>query len=370
MFARIAAAVCISLAGAAAVAAPVAGPVVPLDGHDWRLAPDAKNVGVAEKWCEAPRPEAKQATVPGLIQDVFPGYAGVAWFWRDVVDSGESARRRPLSAAILGSRLSGGRLGQRHARRPSRRAQAKFTLDVTAAVKPGETNRIAVRVLSLFNQPIEGFVRSQTPHGALHLDQFRRDHRFRGDCRRAAGSHGRSFRSRRPENRQDSRRGRGPQRIEQRRAGVHRLRGGPGDQRRGGLCSPSCDQELKPGDNTVQHRDAACQPAAVAAQRSVSLPHDGARYGGGLEIGGRDVHAIRISRFPLRERLFPAQRPPRVLAQRAHRRRRPRHAFACPTIPISCGATCSISRRWDSTASASYRPCRRAINWKCATRSA
>jgi len=50
--------------------------VVSLDGNDWRLATDPKNVGVAEKWFEAPRPEAKDTNVPGMIQIAFPGYAG------------------------------------------------------------------------------------------------------------------------------------------------------------------------------------------------------------------------------------------------------------------------------------------------------
>ena len=165
MFARIAAAVCISLAGAAAVAVPVAGPVIPLDGRDWRLAPDAKNVGIAEKWWEAPRPEAKQATVPGLIQDVFPGYAGVAWFWRDVAvpanpHQGGRYLLRFWEVDYVADVWMNGRHVGRH-----EGAQAKFTLDVTSAAKPGEVNRIAIRVLSIFDRPIEGFVRSQTPHG-------------------------------------------------------------------------------------------------------------------------------------------------------------------------------------------------------------
>ena len=38
---------------------------------------------------------------------------------------------------------------------------------MTAAVKPGAVNRIAVRVLSPFNEPIDGIVRGQTPHGGF-----------------------------------------------------------------------------------------------------------------------------------------------------------------------------------------------------------
>ena len=51
---------CISLAASAVHSAPVADSVVALDGNGWLLAPDPKNVGVAEKWWEAPRPEATQ----------------------------------------------------------------------------------------------------------------------------------------------------------------------------------------------------------------------------------------------------------------------------------------------------------------------
>lgn len=56
--------------------------VVSLDGT-WLLAPDAKNVGRQEKWWEQSRPEAKPTRVPWIIQEIFPGYHGVAWYWRD-----------------------------------------------------------------------------------------------------------------------------------------------------------------------------------------------------------------------------------------------------------------------------------------------
>ena len=32
---------------------------------------------------QRPRPEAKRTKVPWIIQDAFPGYHGVAWYWRD-----------------------------------------------------------------------------------------------------------------------------------------------------------------------------------------------------------------------------------------------------------------------------------------------
>jgi hypothetical protein len=57
-------------------------PVISLDGQ-WLLATDAKNVGQAEKWWTAPRPDAKPTKVPWIIQDAFPGYHGVAWYWKE-----------------------------------------------------------------------------------------------------------------------------------------------------------------------------------------------------------------------------------------------------------------------------------------------
>ena len=64
-------------------ARPTAGTTVTsLDGR-WLLATDAQNVGRGEKWWTAPRPEAKPTRVPWIIQDAFPGYHGVAWYWRE-----------------------------------------------------------------------------------------------------------------------------------------------------------------------------------------------------------------------------------------------------------------------------------------------
>jgi beta-galactosidase/beta-glucuronidase len=84
MFLRTTASLFLVLAVSAANAAPAVNSVVLLDGNDWLLAPDPKNVGVAEKWAEEPRPEAKSTKVPWIIQQVFPGYAGYAWYWRDI----------------------------------------------------------------------------------------------------------------------------------------------------------------------------------------------------------------------------------------------------------------------------------------------
>ena len=55
----------------------------------WLLATDPQNGGRDGQWWTAPRPEAKRAKVPWIIQEAFPGYHGVAWYWKECVLSGE-----------------------------------------------------------------------------------------------------------------------------------------------------------------------------------------------------------------------------------------------------------------------------------------
>lgn len=167
MLVRTALAIGLMLGMTSVAPAAVGDRVISLDGPQWRLAPDAGNVGVAEQWFQAPRPEALPATVPGVIQDVFPDQAGAAWYWRDVEipanphEGGRYLLRFWDVDYLADVWLNGAHVGRHEG------SQAKFTFDVTAAVKPGESNRIAVRVLALGKDPIDGFVRAQTPHGAF-----------------------------------------------------------------------------------------------------------------------------------------------------------------------------------------------------------
>jgi hypothetical protein len=131
-------ALCFSLVVSTASATPPASPVTSLDGEEWRLAPDPKNVGVAEKWWETPRPEAKPAKVPWTIQGVFPGYAGAAWYWRDVlIPANPNAGGRYLLRFWDVDYLADVWVNGTHVGRHEG-AQARFTFDATTAVKPGQ----------------------------------------------------------------------------------------------------------------------------------------------------------------------------------------------------------------------------------------
>lgn len=149
---------------AAVRAQPAATLVRSLDGAGWLLATDPRNVGREQRWWEAPRPDAKPAKVPWIIQDTFPGYHGVAWYWRDFAAPANPHRDGRdllrfwavdytadvwLNDVAVGTHEGG---------------ESPFTLDVTGVLRPGASNRLAVRVLNPTHQPIDGIVLAETPH--------------------------------------------------------------------------------------------------------------------------------------------------------------------------------------------------------------
>ena len=154
----------VTIALASLLTAPAGqGAVISLDGG-WLLAPDPQNRGLEHQWWTTPRPEAKQTRVPWIIQDAFPGYHGVAWYWKEFAapaNLGANARALLrfwqvdykadvwLNDAPVGSHEGG---------------ESPFVLDVTRAIRPGAKNRLAVRVLNPTHQAIDQIVLNETPH--------------------------------------------------------------------------------------------------------------------------------------------------------------------------------------------------------------
>jgi len=130
----------------------------------WKLARDPQNVGRAERWFEVPRPEAEDVPVPGIIQQVFPGYHGVAWYWLRFsgkldVQPGQRCLLRfgavdYLAEVWLNGQALGGHEG----------GETPFELDATAALRPGAENLLAVRVLNPTNDSIDGYKLDEIPH--------------------------------------------------------------------------------------------------------------------------------------------------------------------------------------------------------------
>lgn len=154
----------------APLAAPTFGtqsktsPVQSLDGDGWRIATDSKNEGREAKWFAAPREDAKPTKVPWIIQDAFPGYHGVAWYWRefDALKNPHAGGRYLLRFWAVDYLaevwLNGTRVGGHEG------GESPFVLDVTEPIRAGGKNLLAVRVLNPTNEPIDGVVLGETAH--------------------------------------------------------------------------------------------------------------------------------------------------------------------------------------------------------------
>jgi hypothetical protein len=160
-------------------AGQAASSVLSLDGNQWQLATDPQNVGREQKWFDSARPEAKTTKVPSIIQETFPAYHGVAWYWRDFdAPTNPHPQGRTLlrfwavdyTAEVW---LNGVKMGKHEG------GEGVFILDVTEAIKPGAKNILAVRVLNPTNELIDGICLPVTPRrckvipftaGALYND--------------------------------------------------------------------------------------------------------------------------------------------------------------------------------------------------------
>ena len=138
--------------------------VISLDGDGWLLATDPQNVGRQQQWWAEPQSTAKPTKVPRVIQDTFPGYYGVAWYWRDieVPVNPHPQGRYLLRFWAVNFRtdvwVNGCHVGEHEG------GEDPFVLDVTDAVRPETGNRLAVRVLNPGTEPIDGISLKNIPH--------------------------------------------------------------------------------------------------------------------------------------------------------------------------------------------------------------
>ena len=130
----------------------------------WKLAVDPENKGRTDRWFEVVRPDAQDAPVPGIIQQVFPGYHGVAWYWHSFrLLPGPTTEDRVLIRFgavdyVADVWLNGTYAGTYEG------GETPFAFDVTDAIRTEGENLLAVRVLNPTGSPIDGYVLSETPH--------------------------------------------------------------------------------------------------------------------------------------------------------------------------------------------------------------
>jgi Glycosyl hydrolases family 2, sugar binding domain/Glycosyl hydrolases family 2, TIM barrel domain/Glycosyl hydrolases family 2 len=136
-----------------------------LDGSDWLLSLDPGNNGGSRGWTKGPADGATAARVPWVIQDAFPNYHGVAWYWRQFqapahAQPGGRYLLRFHAVDYLGEVwVNGTRLGVHEG------GEEPFELDATAAIRPDQTNQIAVRVLNPTHELIDGIRLEEVAEG-------------------------------------------------------------------------------------------------------------------------------------------------------------------------------------------------------------
>ena len=134
-----------------------------LDGNNWRLSTDPENVGKNQRWYNEVTGEAKFTRVPGIIQETFPTYHGVVWYWREFAspDNPHEDGRYLLKFwqvdYLADVWVNGTYIGQHEG------TGDPFTFDVTESVAPNTVNRVAVRVLNPKNEPIDGVSLAESP---------------------------------------------------------------------------------------------------------------------------------------------------------------------------------------------------------------
>ena len=134
-----------------------------LDGNSWLLSTDPENVGRNLRWYDEVTGEAKATRVPGIIQETFPTYHGVVWYWHEFTppDNPHEDGRYLLNFwqvdYLADVWVNGKYVGQHEG------TGDPFTLDVTEPILPRAVNRVAVRVLNPKNEPIDGISLMESP---------------------------------------------------------------------------------------------------------------------------------------------------------------------------------------------------------------
>lgn len=129
--------------------------------ENWFIATDSDNVGINENWQNGIERSAIDAFVPSIIQQFFPSYHGVAWYWNKFdFPASENTDRVLLCFGGVDYKatvwLNGVLLGSYEG------GETPFEFDVTNCIK--EDNLLAVRVLNPSDKEIDGLTLMSTPH--------------------------------------------------------------------------------------------------------------------------------------------------------------------------------------------------------------
>ena len=136
----------------------------PLDG-EWQICKDPDNSGIQNKWYAHTPEECIGAVVPGVIQDSFIEYHGLAWYYKNFSPENNPHKNGryllrfheiDFAAEIW---LNGKKAGSHEG------LEEIFSIDVTDIITPNQTNLLAIRVLSPANEPIDGMILNELAVG-------------------------------------------------------------------------------------------------------------------------------------------------------------------------------------------------------------
>ncbi len=131
--------------------------------RDWRICTDQADEGLAANWRARAPDNAVAAPVPGIIQQVFPDYHGVAWYWCELAPVLVPTGHRALigfESVDYAARvwLNGNEIGLLEG------DGVPFELDATEYLDPDRVNLLAVRVVNPTGEPIDGLTLNEVPH--------------------------------------------------------------------------------------------------------------------------------------------------------------------------------------------------------------
>jgi hypothetical protein len=130
----------------------------------WFTLTDPSNNGTLRGWSRAVPAGAVPTRVPSILQEVFPGFHGAVWYWisfqvpQTQFRDGQSVLLFHAVDYYAEVWLNGARIGDHEG------GETPFVLDATNAMKAGEINLLAVRVLNPTPGGIDGFRLGETAH--------------------------------------------------------------------------------------------------------------------------------------------------------------------------------------------------------------
>ena len=130
----------------------------------WYIAKDTDNIGKKEGWEREVGKDAVSAFVPSVIQQFFPGYHGVAYYWCKFTPSVAFA---PAERAVLrfgGADYLAEVWLNSHYLGLYEGGETPFSFDVTDTLKSDGENLLAVRIVNPCERDIDGMNLSNVPH--------------------------------------------------------------------------------------------------------------------------------------------------------------------------------------------------------------